>query len=51
MSTPPTAESTIDTAVSGLSDDLLAVAGIGLGIGVVIFALRKGWGLLKSFTS
>jgi hypothetical protein len=50
MSTPTTV-STITTAVSGLKDDLLAVAAVGLGVGASIFALRKGWRLVKSFTS
>lgn len=43
--------STITTAASGLEDDLLAVAAVGLGVGATIFALRKGWRLLKGFTS
>lgn len=29
--------------------DLLEVAGVGLGIGVTLFALRKGYALVKSF--
>ena len=40
---------TITTAVAGLGPDLLAVAGVGLGIGVSIFGLRKGYGLVRSF--
>jgi Inovirus Coat protein B len=40
---------TITTALSGLEADLLAVAGVGLGVGVAIFALRKGYSLVKSF--
>jgi hypothetical protein len=40
----------ITTATTGLQADLLTVAGIGLGIGVAVFGLKKGWGLLKRFT-
>jgi hypothetical protein len=43
--------STITTAASGMGDDLLAVAGVGLGVGATIFVVRKGWKLLKGFTS
>jgi len=43
--------STITSAASGLSDDLLAVSAVGLGVGAMVFALRKGWKLLKGFTS
>ena len=50
MSTP-TVTSTLTGAVDGMSDDLLAVAGVGLGIGATLFVLRKGWRLLKGFTS
>ena len=40
---------TLTTAVSGLGPDLLAVAGLGLGIGVSIFGLKKGYTLVRSF--
>ena len=40
---------TITTALSGLGPDLLAVAAVGLGIGVSIFGLKKGYGLVRSF--
>lgn len=50
MSTP-TAVSTITDAASGLKGDMLSIAGVGLGVGAAIFALRKGWRLLKGFTS
>jgi hypothetical protein len=40
---------TITTALATLQDDLLDVAAVGLGIGVAIFALRKGYSLVKSF--
>lgn len=36
-------------AVDGLGDDLLTIAGVGLGIGAVIFAVRKGWKVVKGF--
>lgn len=40
---------TITTAVADLGPDLLAVAAVGLGIGVSIFGLRKGYALVRSF--
>lgn len=40
---------TITTAVADLQDDLLAVAAIGLGIGVTLFALRKGYSVVRGF--
>lgn len=40
---------TITTAVGTLGADLLAVGAIGLGIGVSIFGLKKGYGLVRSF--
>ena len=40
---------TITAAVADLQDDLLAVAGVGLTIGVAIFGLRKGYSLVRSF--
>lgn len=51
MATPATPESIIGDAVSDMKPELLAVAGTGLGIGVTLFVLRKGWRLLKGFTS
>ncbi|WP_183407645.1 hypothetical protein [Nocardioides marmoriginsengisoli] len=50
MSTP-TPVSVVSDAADGMSSDLLGVAGVGLGIGATIFVLRKGWRLLKGFTS
>jgi hypothetical protein len=47
----PTTVSVITDAVDGLKDDLLAIAGVGLGIGAAIFALRKGWKLVKGFVN
>lgn len=40
---------TLTTAVTGLGPDLLAVAAVGLGIGVSIFGLKKGYRLVRSF--
>ncbi len=40
---------TLTDALSGLGPDLLTVAAIGLGIGVSIFGLRKGYGVVKGF--
>jgi len=48
MSTP-TAVSTVTTGVAGLSDNLLQIAGVGIGIGAAVLAVRKGWGLVKKF--
>lgn len=42
---------TLTTALSGLGPDLLSVAGVGLGIGVSIFGLRKGYKVVKGFIS
>ena len=41
--------STLTTAVATLGPDLLAVAAVGLGIGISIFGLKKGYGLVRSF--
>jgi hypothetical protein len=52
MSTPPTTPSgVIDAEIGDMKPELLLVAGSGLGIGVIIFVLKKGWRLLKGFTS
>ncbi len=45
------AVATITAAVADLGQDLTGVAAVGLGVGVSIFALTRGWGLLKRFTS
>jgi hypothetical protein len=39
---------TIDSATTGLQGNLLAVGGTGLGVGVVIYAVRKGWSFFRS---
>jgi hypothetical protein len=39
---------TITTATSTLGADFLTVAGIGLGVGVSLYALKKGWRLVRS---
>jgi hypothetical protein len=41
----------ITTATTTLGSNLSGVAAIGLGVGVGLFALKKGWSLLKRFTS
>lgn len=41
----------ITSATTALGGQLTGVAAVGLGIGVSIFALTKGWGLLKRFTN
>lgn len=48
MSTP-TPVSTVTNAVDGLDDNLLAIAGVGIGIGAVVLAVRKGWKLVTRF--
>ncbi|MGB7982872.1 MAG: hypothetical protein WCF36_18980 [Candidatus Nanopelagicales bacterium] len=40
---------TLTAAVADLQADLLSVAGIGLGIGIAIFGLRKGYAVVKGF--
>jgi hypothetical protein len=40
---------TITDAVATLGPDLLAIAAVGLGIGVSIFGLKKGYALVRSF--
>jgi hypothetical protein len=47
----PSPVSVVTDAADGLQGDLLSVAGVGLTVGAAIFALRKGWKLLKGFTS
>jgi len=39
------------TGIGGLSDQLGSVAGIGLAVGVSLFALTKGWHLLRRFVN
>jgi hypothetical protein len=41
----------ITTATTALGTDLSGVAAVGLGVGVGIFALTKGWHLLKRFVN
>ncbi len=42
---------TITTALSNMQGELLQVGAVGLGIGVAIFGLRRGWKLVKGFVS
>lgn len=46
---PVTPTSTITDATAGLQDQLLGVGAVGLGIGVALFALRKGYSVVRSF--
>jgi hypothetical protein len=46
---PPTLLSTLSAALAPLQGYLWAAAGIGLGIGVSLFALAYGWKLVKDF--
>jgi len=39
--------STVTGAVDGLGDDLLAVAGAGIAVGALVFAVRKGWKVVR----
>jgi predicted membrane channel-forming protein YqfA (hemolysin III family) len=39
---------TINGATGTLQSNLLAVGGTGLGIGAVIYAVRKGWSFFRS---
>jgi hypothetical protein len=39
----------LTSAVSGLGADLLTVAGLGLGIGISLFGLKKGYSTIKGF--
>lgn len=48
MSTP-TVVSTITDAASGLQDNVLPIAAAGLGVGVVVLSVRKGWKWFKGF--
>lgn len=47
----PTIVSTFQDGIATLSDNLLPVAAVGLGVGATVLALKKGWRLVKSFTS
>lgn len=49
MSTPATPTDTVTGALSGVGDDMLAVAGVGLGIGALVLVVRKGWRVATSF--
>lgn len=40
---------TITSATSTLGADFLTVAAIGLGIGVSLYGLKRGWHLVKAF--
>jgi len=42
-------DTAINTAITGLQAELIAVAAIGLGIGAVLLAFRAGWRVARSF--
>lgn len=45
MATTPV--STVTGAVADLDTELLTVAGAGIAVGATVFAVRKGWRLIK----
>lgn len=45
----PTPVSAITDGVAGLSSNLLQIAVVGIGVGGVVLAVRKGWSLVKKF--
>lgn len=47
----PDAVSVITAAVGDLQGDVLAIAPIGLGIGVVVFAIGFGWRFVRGLIS
>lgn len=46
-----TAPEVITAATTGLNGQLLTIAGAALVLGVTLFAIRKGWRLVKGFSS
>lgn len=40
---------TVTNAVAGLDTDLLQIGAVGIGIGVSVLALKKGYRMVKSF--
>ncbi|WP_448060803.1 hypothetical protein [Cellulomonas hominis] len=38
------------TALAGADTELLATAGVAVGIGVILLVVTRGWGLIKRFT-
>ncbi|MFC4244751.1 hypothetical protein ACFOYW_15360 [Gryllotalpicola reticulitermitis] len=51
MSTPDVVTSLFDAATTNLQSELVSVGTIGVGIGVVIFAIGFGWRWVKSLIS
>jgi hypothetical protein len=47
--TDPTVLSTLTDAFDGLGVQLLTVAAVGLTIGITLFALRKGYSIVRGF--
>lgn len=48
---PATVSEVLLTNTTNFVPEMLAVAGVGLGIGVVVLLLRRGWRLFKGFLS
>lgn len=46
---PTTALSVITGALGDFSDQILPIAAVGLGAGVIVLAIKRGWRLAKSF--
>jgi hypothetical protein len=47
----PTVTTVITTAIDGLQDQILALAPVGLGVGVAVFALLFGFRFVKNLIS
>lgn len=45
----PDVTSTITSALGGVSGQFLAIGAVGIGIGVAVFLLHRGWKLVKRF--
>lgn len=41
---------TITGALAGFGPQLLAIGGAAIGVGILVLALNRGWGLVKRFT-
>jgi len=42
---------TLTTAFAGVGPDMLAIAGVGIGIGLTIFALKRGYSLIRGLVA
>lgn len=50
LASSPDPVTTITTATSDMGTELLTVGGAAIGVGVLVFVLRRGWGFFKSLT-